>query len=263
LDGLKLALGLPYGNSTTTHKIHRHASAALAYNIPATNKHRIAHATSHKSLVAEIFQKPLVQATPRMVMADVGTQFDAFTPVAAPQPPAPPEPPSAAQVPSAVVPALAALSSSLDAHGTMKSLITLAEADAGRSAKLASRAAAAASAAEWAHVSAEVQISLKGQVVVTQSQYEDLEHEFDQALARLEVSQGLAARLNEVDPSFFVIRADGKKFCGTAEAGQACTLLGPDEVARIRLDVAAQVKLATIELRQVQAKLTRARLTDG
>jgi hypothetical protein len=65
-----------------------------------------------------------------------------------------------------------------------------------------------------------------------------------------------------VDPSFFVVTADGKKFCGTAQAGQACTLLSPDDVARIGLDVAAQVKLATIELRHVQAKLARARLTD-
>jgi hypothetical protein len=68
----------------------------------------------------------------------------------------------------------------------MKSLMRLADADAGRSAKLASRTAACA--AERTHVSAEVQISLTGQVLVGPSQHKDLEREFNQALARLEVS---------------------------------------------------------------------------
>jgi hypothetical protein len=145
----------------------------------------------------------------------------------------------------------------------MQSLKALAEADAKRSAKLSSRASEAAIAAEQAQASAEVQISLKESIAVTQSQYEGLEREFDQALARLEVSQALAARINESDPSFFVLRADGKKFCGTPQAGEACTLLSPTDIARIRKDVAAQVKLANNDLRQAQAKLARARLTDG
>ena len=47
------------------------------------------------------------------------------------------------------------------------------------------------------------------------------------------------------------------------DEGIELTLLSPTDVARIRSDVAAQVKLANHELRQVQAKLARARLTDG
>jgi hypothetical protein len=144
----------------------------------------------------------------------------------------------------------------------MKGLKALAEAEASRSAQWAEQAAAAAKAAEQAHVTA-VQISLDGPIVVTQSQYKGLERAFDQALVRLEVSQALAARINEQDPSFILVRADGKKFCVTAQIGPECTLLSPTDVARIRSDVAAQVKLADNELREIQAKLARARLTDG
>jgi hypothetical protein len=144
----------------------------------------------------------------------------------------------------------------------LKGLKALAEAEASRSAKWAAQAAAAAKAAEQAHVVA-VQISLDGPMILTQSQYEGLERALDEALARLEVSQALAARVNELDPSFFVVRADGKKFCGTAQIDRECALLSPTDVARIRSDVAAQVKLADKEVRQLQVKLSRARLTDG
>lgn len=265
LDGLKLALGLPYGN-TTTHKIQMSTSTAFA----GTNSHtcvgQAVAAAPHKNLVAEIFQRPHVRAVPRMVMAEAAPQAHAFSPVAAPAPPEPPEPPLPAEpptVPASIAPAFAALSSTLHSPDAVKGLMALAEADAGRSAKLASRAAEAAVAAEKSQASVEVQISLKRPVIVTQSQYEGLERELDQALARLEVSQALAARINESDPSFFVLRADGKKFCGTPQAGEACTLLSPTDIARIRSDVAAQVKLANNELRQVQIKLARARLSDG
>lgn len=261
LDGVKLAFGLPYGN-TSTHKIQMSASTAFA----GTNSHicegQAVAAAPHKNLVAEIFQRPRVRAIPSIVMAEAAPQVHGFSPVAAPAPPEPPEPPLPAEPPTApasLAPAFAALSASLNSPGAVKSLMALAEADANRSAKLASRTAEAAMAAEQA----EVQISLKGQVIVTQSQFEGLEREVDQALARLEVSQALAARVNESDPSFFVLRADGKKFCGTPQAGEACTLLSPADIARIRSDVAAQVKLANNELRQVQAKLARARLSDG
>ena len=265
LDGVKLAFGLPYGN-TTTHKIQMSDSTAFA----ATNSHKClgqpVAAAPHKNLVAEIFQRPRVRAIPSIVMADAAPHAHAFSPVAAPAPPEPPEPPLAAEPPTAPAspaPAFAALSATLNSPGAVKGLMALAEADASRSAKLASRAAEAAIASEQAQAATEVQISLKRQVIVTQSQYEGLERELDQALARLEVSQALAARVNESDPSFFVLRADGKKFCGTPQAGEACTLLSPTDIARIRSDVAAQVKLANNELRQVQAKLARARLSDG
>jgi hypothetical protein len=113
LDGLKLALGLAYGKKTTSHKIQRHAPVTLSYTAQATNKQRIAPATPYKGVVAEIFQRPLVRATPRMVMVDVGTQFDAFTSVAAPEPPEPQAPPTATHLPSAIASALAALSARL------------------------------------------------------------------------------------------------------------------------------------------------------
>jgi hypothetical protein len=148
------------------------------------------------------------------------------------------------------------------APASLKGIKALAEAEASRSTKWAEQAVDAAKAAEKAHIAA-VQISLDGPMVVTQSQYEGLERALDQALARLEVSQALAARINEQDPSFFVVRADGRKFCGTAQLDRDCTLLSQTDVARIRTDVAAQVKLADRELRQIQAKLARARLTDG
>jgi hypothetical protein len=148
------------------------------------------------------------------------------------------------------------------APATLKGLKALAEAEASRSAKWAEQAASAAKAADRAHAAA-VQISLDGPMLITQSQYEGLERALDQALVRLEVSQALAAQINEQDPSFFVVRADGKTFCGTAQLDPKCTLLSPTDIARIRSDVAAQVKLANHELRQVQAKLARARLTDG
>lgn len=265
LDGVKLALGLPYGN-TTPHKIQLSVSTAFADTNSTTCEGEVVAAVPHKNLVAEIFQRPHVHAIPRLVMAEAAPQVNGFSPVAAPAPAEPPVPPLPAEPPTApasIAPAFAALSASLNSPGAVKSLMALAEADAGRSAKLASRAAEAAMAAEQAQAFAEVQIGLKGHIIVTQSQYESLEREFDQALARLEVSQALAARINESDPSFFVLRADGKKFCGTAQAGEACTLLSSTDIARIRSDVAAQIKLANNELRQVQAKLARARLSDG
>ena len=251
LDGLKLALGLPYGNTTITRKVEVRASTALASTSPAATKPQRAHAAPHKSLVAEVFQRPLVHATPRLVMAEAAPQGDAHTPVTVPAPPVPPAPPAPAVAPAAAF-----------APATMKGLKALAEAEASRSAQWAEQAAAAAKAAEQAHVTA-VQISLDGPIVVTQSQYKGLERAFDQALVRLEVSQALAARINEQDPSFILVRADGKKFCVTAQIGPECTLLSPTDVARIRSDVAAQVKLADNELREIQAKLARARLTDG
>ena len=250
LDGLKLALGLPYGNTTTSRKVEVRATTALASISPAATKPERAHAAPSKSLVAEVFQRPLVRATPRLVMADAAPQFDVLTPVADPAPLEPPEPPAPPMTPAAPF-----------APATLKGLKALAEAEAGRSAKWAEQAAAA-KAAEKAHIAA-AQISLDGPMFVTQSQYEGLERALDQALARLEVSQALAARINEQDPSFFVVRADGRKFCGTAQIDRDCTLLSPTDIARIRSDVAAQVKLADKELRQVQAKLSRARLTDG
>jgi len=251
LDGLKLALGLPYGNATTTRKLEMRASTELASTGPATTKSQRAPATAHKNLVSEVFQGPLAHATPRLVMADATPQFDAHTPVAVQAPPEPPEPPAPPMAPAAA-----------SAPATLKGLKALAEAEASRSAKWAEQAASAAKAADRAHAAA-VQISLDGPMLITQSQYEGLERALDQALARLEVSQALAARINEQDPSFFVVRADGKKFCGTTQIDRECTLLSPTDVARIRSDVAAQVKLANHELRQVQAKLARARLTDG
>jgi hypothetical protein len=248
LDGLKLALGLPYGNMTTPRKVEMRASTELSSKSPAATTPQRAHAAPHKSLVAKVFQKPLAHATPRLVMAEAAPQLDDHTPVAVPAPPEPPAPPLA--------------SASAFAPASLKGLKALAEAEASRSARWAEQAAAAAKAAERAHVAA-VQISLDGPMVITQSQYEGLERALDQALARLEVSQALAARINEQDPSFFVVRADGRKFCGTAQIDRECALLSPTDVARIRSDVAAQVKLADKELRQIQAKLARARLTDG
>ncbi|WP_395778797.1 hypothetical protein [Aquidulcibacter sp.] len=248
LDGLKLAMGLPYGNTTPPRKVEMRASPELAGTSPAATKPQRAHAAPHKSLVAEVFQGPLAHATPRLVMADAAPQFDAHTPVTVPAPPEPPAPPMA---PAAAF-----------APASLKGLKALAEAEASRSAKWAEQAVDAAKAAEKANIAA-VQISLDGPMVITQSQYEGLERALDQALARLEVSQALAARINEQDPSFFVVRADGRKFCGTAQIDRECTLLRPTDVARIRSDVAAQVKLADRELRQIQAKLARARLTDG
>jgi hypothetical protein len=251
LDGLKLALGLPYGNTTTPRKVEVRATTALASTSPAATKPERAHAAPNKSLVAEVFRRPLVRATPRLVMADATPQFDAHTAVAVPALPEPPEPPAPPMAPAAPF-----------APANLKGLKALAEADASRSAKWAEQAAAAAKVAEQVHDAA-VQISLDGPMVVTQSQYEGLERALNQALARLEVSQALAARINEQDPSFFVVRADGRKFCGTAQIDRECTLLRPTDIARIRSDVAAQVKLADKELRQIQAKLARVRLTDG
>jgi hypothetical protein len=249
LEGLKLALGLPYGNTTITRKVEMGASTTLASKGPAATQPQRALAASNKSLVEEVFRGRLVHTTPRLVMAAAAPQFDAYTSV--PAPPEPPEPPAPAAAPAAALPA-----------ASLKGLKALAEAEASRSAKWAAQAAAAAKAAEQAHVVA-VQISLDGPMILTQSQYEGLERALDEALARLEVSQALAARVNELDPSFFVVRADGKKFCGTAQIDRECALLSPTDVARIRSDVAAQVKLADKEVRQLQVKLSRARLTDG
>ncbi|MFN8731603.1 MAG: hypothetical protein ACK5ZD_00380 [Hyphomonadaceae bacterium] len=255
LEGLKLALGLPYGNTTITRKVEMGTSTALASRGPAATQPQPqpqrALAASNKSLVEEVFQGRLVHTTPRLVMAAAAPQFDAYTPVAVPAPPEPPEPPAPVAVPAAALPA-----------ASLKSLKALAEAEASRSAKWAAQVAAAAKAAEQAHV-VEVQISLDGPMIITKSQYEGLERALDQALARLEVNQALAARVNELDPSFFVVLADGKTFCGTAQIDRDCTLLSPTDVARIRSDVAAQVKLADKEVRQIQVKLSRARLTDG
>jgi len=251
LEGLKLALGLPYGNTTITRKVELGASTTLASKGPAATQPQRALAASNKSLVDEVFRGRLVHATPRLVMAAAAPQFDAYTPVAVPASPEPPEPPAPAAAPAAALPA-----------ASLKGLKALAEAEASRSAKWAAQAAAAAKAAEQADVVA-VQASLNGPMIITQSQYEGLERALDQALARLEVSEALAARVNELDPSFFVVRADGKKFCGTAQIGRDCTLLSPTDVARIRSDVAEQVKLADKEVRQLQVKLSRARLTDG
>jgi hypothetical protein len=249
LEGLKLALGLPYGNTTITRKVEMGASTTLASKGPAATQPQRALAASNKSLVEEVFRGRLVHTTPRLVMAAAAPQFDAYTSV--PAPPEPPEPPAPAAAPAAALPA-----------ASLKGLKALAEAEASRSAKWAAQAAAAAKAAEQADVVA-VQASLNGPMIITQSQYEGLERALDQALARLEVSQALAARVNELDPSFFVVRADGKKFCGTAQIDRECALLSPTDVARIRSDVAAQVKLADKEVRQLQVKLSRARLTDG
>lgn len=249
LEGLKLALGLPYGNTTITRKVEMGTSTALASRGPAATQPQRALAASNKSLVEEVFRGRLVHTTPRLVMAAAAPQFDAYTSV--PAPPEPPEPPAPAAALAATLPA-----------ASLKGLKALAEAEASRSAKWAAQAAAAAKAAEQADVVA-VQASLDGPMIITQSQYEGLERALDQALARLEVSQALAARVNELDPSFFVVRADGKKFCGTAQIDRECTLLSPTDVARIRSDVAAQVKLADKEVRQLQVKLSRARLTDG
>lgn len=249
LEGLKLALGLPYGNTTITRKVELGTSTTLASRGPAATQPQRALAASNKSLVEEVFQGR--HTTPRLVMAAAAPQFDAYTPAAVPAPPEPPEPPAPVAAPAAALPA-----------ASLKSLKALAEAEASRSAKWAAQVAAAAKAAEQAHV-VPVQISLDGPMIITQSQYEGLERALDQALARLEVSQALAARVNELDPSFFVVRADGKKFCGTAQIDRDCTLLSPTDVARIRSDVAAQVKLADKEVRQIQVKLSRARLTDG
>jgi hypothetical protein len=249
LEGLKLALGLPYGNTTITRKVEMGASTTLASKGPAAIQPQRALAASNKSLVEEVFRGRLVHTTPRLVMAAAAPQFDAYTSV--PAPPEPPEPPAPAAAPAAALPA-----------ASLKGLKALAEAEASRSAKWAAQAAAAAKAAEQADVVA-VQASLDGPMIITQSQYEGFERALDQALARLEVSQALAARVNELDPSFFVVRADGKKFCGTAQIDRDCALLSPTDVARIRSDVAAQVKLADKEVRQLQVKLSRARLTDG
>jgi hypothetical protein len=254
LDGLKLALGLPYGNTTIARKVEVPATTELARTSPAEAKSQSAHAAANKNLVAEVFQGPLENAAPHLVLVEATPQFDAYTPVAIPvlpEPPAPPAPPAPAEAPAAAF-----------APASLKGLKALAKAEASRSAKWAEQATAAAAAAEQAHV-ASIQISVDGSMVVTQSQYDGLERALGQALARLEVSQALAARINEQDPSFFVVRADGKKFCGTAQMDPECTLLSPTDVARIRSEVAAQVKLAENELRQVQAKLSRARLTDG
>ncbi len=251
LEGLKLALGLPYGNTTITRKVEMGASTTLASRSPAATQPQRALAASNKSLVDEVFRGRLVHTTPRLVMAAAAPQFDAYTAVAVPAPPEPPEPPAPAAAPAAALPA-----------ASLKGLKALAEAEASRSAKWAAQAAAAAKAAEQADVVA-VQASLNGPMIITQSQYEGLERALDQALARLEVSEALAARVNELDPSFFVVLADGKKFCGTAQIGRDCTLLSPTDVARIRSDVAEQVKLADKEVRQLQVKLSRARLTDG
>lgn len=252
LDGLKLALGLPYGNTTIARKVEVPATTELARTSPAEAKSQSAHAAANKNLVAEVFQGPLENAAPHLVLVEATHQFDAYTPVAIPVLPEPPEPPAPAEAPAAAF-----------APASLKGLKALAKAEASRrSAKWAEQATAAAEAAEQSHV-ASIQISVDGSMVVTQSQYDGLERALGQALARLEVSQALAARINEQDPSFFVVRADGKKFCGSAQMDPECTLLSPTDVARIRSEVAAQVKLADNELRQVQAKLSRARLTDG
>lgn len=251
LDGLKFALGLPYGNTTIARKVEVRAATELARASPAAAKPQSAHAALNKNLVAEVFQGPLEHATPHLVMVEATPQFDAYTPVAIPVLPEPPEPPTPAEAPAAAF-----------APASLKGLKALAKAEASRSAKWAEQAAAAAEAAEQAHVAA-IQISLDGSMVVTQSQYDGLERALGQALDRLEVSQALAARINEQGPSFFVVQGDGKKFCGTAQMDPECTLLSPTDVERIRSEVAAQVKLADNELRQVQAKLSRARLTDG
>lgn len=260
-DGLKLAVGLPYGSLNATHKVQLSSSTAFAATDQCNESTKVHVAAPHRGLVAQLFQKPLVHATPRMVMADAASYPDAPLPTA---PPAPPEPPAAATAPAApTAPALAGMNLALNAPGSMKVLIAQAQADASNSAKLALQAAAAASAAERARAALRQDVRLDAPVAVSQSQYESLEQEFDQAVQRLELTQTLAARLDVGDFSFFVSSGDGKKTCRLGQIDGVCGLLSPADVARIRSEVETQVKLAQIAVRQSHMKLARARMTDG
>ncbi|OYU78149.1 MAG: hypothetical protein CFE32_02875 [Alphaproteobacteria bacterium PA3] len=263
LDGLKIALGLPYGSTGTRHTVQMGGSTALASAGERSREARSHAAAPGESFVAQIFQRPLVHTTPRLVTADAGAMPNRYLPSAAPEPPAPPapaEPPAAPATPAA---AFAGISSVLSSPGAMQSLKALAEADAKRSAKLSSRASEAAITAEQAQASAEVQIGFKEPVAVTQSQYERLEQELDQALQRLEITQTLAARVQDGDFSFVISSEDGKRTCALGQTDGVCGLVSAEDVARIRSEVVTQVKLAQVAVRQSQIKLARARLTNG
>lgn len=251
LDGLKLALGLPYGSTTNAHKIQMRASSPFAPPDKDSCEAQASEATAHKSLVAALLQRPRVNATPRMVMADAFARLQAYTAI---EPPEPSEPPPVAQGAASVAPVPPI------PPAAMKELVAQAGADAVRSTRM-TLDAAAANLAQTARAS--VEVAFKGPPIIAEPEVQILERAFDQAAARLEATQALAARINEGDPSFFVVRADGKKFCGSTQVDADCTLLSPADFARIRSDVAMQVEIATNELRQVQAKLARARLTDS
>ena len=261
LDGLKLAVGLPYGSTNATHKVQLSAGTAFAATGQSDQPTQSHKAAPHQSLVAHLFQKPLVHTTPRMVMADAASPESAPFPM---EPPEPPEPPAAAEAPAAPsAPSVAGLNQALNAPNSIKVLIAQAQADASKSAKLALQAAAAASAAERARAALRQQVRLDAPMAVTQSQYEGLAQELDQAVQRLEITQTLAARLDEGDFSFVVSSDDGKKTCTLGQTDGVCGLVGPADVARIRSEVATQVKLAQIAVRESQMKLARARMTDG
>lgn len=264
LDGLKLAIGLPYGSAKATPKVQLSAATAFAAQCQNGKLAQVHVSEAKQSLVAHVFQKPSVRATPRLVMADATVQ---------PQAPErgerqlPPQPPSAAEPPIAPAPpappALANLHPALAAPESMKSLMAQAQAEASKSAKLALQGAAAASALEQARNAARVKIRFETPTTLTPAQYKNLEHELDQAVQRLEITQLLAARLDEGDFSFVVSSDDGKKTCTLGQADGVCGLLSPADMARIRSEVATQVKLAQVAVRESQVKLARARLTDG
>ena len=264
LDGLKLAIGLPYGGVKATPKVQLSAATALAAQCQSDKLAQAHVPVAKQSLIAHVFEKPSVKTTPRLVMADATAKPQA--PEHAERP-LPPQPPATAESPAAPAtpapPALASLHPALAAPGSMKSLMAQAQAEASKSAKLALQSAAAASALEQARTATRVKIRLETPTTLTPAQYKNLEHELDQAVQRLEITQLLAARLNEGDFSFVVSSDDGKKTCTLGQAEGVCGLLSPADMARIRSEVAAQVKLATVAVRESQVKLARARLTDG
>lgn len=267
LDGFKLALGMPYGSTGTTHKMQVRASNALEPLDQSGQQAQASNKARHKTLVAHLFEEPLVQSTPRMVMAQAASSAAVFSSIAPPAPQAPPEPAQAVEAPAApsppAAPAMADLEPAPNAPGTMANMIAQAHADARKSTRLALEAAAAAGAAEQARTSARVQVHVIAPEIVTPMHYEGLEQELDQAVRRLEITQTLAARIQEGDFSFVVSSDGGTKTCVLGQTEGVCGLISAQDVARVRSEVVAQVRLAQVAVRKSQLKLARARLTDG
>lgn len=256
LEGFKAAFGLPYGGATATQRFQMFASTSIPHNVQLAEKDCDTPAAADKALAGHKGQKHSRHASQLQQMAHLdkapAAAFGIEAPHApeAPRPPAAPEAPETAQAPKPPAAPVA-----------MKRLIAQAEEKATRTSQSALVAAAAADAAQVARGS--VQIVMKVPVMVIEPQQAALERAYDQAVARLERTQEVAARINEGDLSAFVSRSDGKRFCTSGQTKADCSLLSPADVARIRSDVASQVELAALQVRKIETKLAQTRLTDS
>jgi len=275
LEGLKLAVGMPYGSHHHARSVQWSAVSgqpfAMTGAVPMASQTRQQAAcptkAPHVGLVADLFQKPVVRATPHLAMAQASHQVESLAALEPPEPPEPGTPPDVPAAPTAPAsPVFAGLGAAPYGSANMKALVSQAQADANKSAKLALQAANAANAAyaiRQAQASAAIKVKIAAPLAVTPAQYEDLTQELEQAMHELDVSQELAALIQEGDFSFVVSVDDGKRTCILNQPSEDCDLLSAVDRARLREEVAKQVERAQSAVRQSQMKLGRVRLTNG